>query len=229
MADLETVRQRLKKKIVESGRTLREVSLSIGRTDSYIQQYLKYGFPKRLSEVDRKKICQLLKMSEKDLIDDELIKSSLTRPALIPEKIVSPSPDTSICEFSTIDIYSPRPETELKKTLSGRMALKIKDFPDWCGSNAYNLQLIRVTSDSMEPTLPNGSLLMCNMDTKEYQGDGIYIVKYGDYVQIKRLQKISSDNYLLKPDNRRYEDIPCSNNNLEILGKAISNIISHPL
>ena len=71
MADLQTIRKRLEKYILDSNHTFREVSLKIGRKDSYIQQYVKYGFPKRLNEVDRKKVCQLLNISEKELIDDE--------------------------------------------------------------------------------------------------------------------------------------------------------------
>lgn len=226
MADLETVRKRLEKKIISGGHTFREVSLKIGRKDSYIQQYVKYGFPKRLSEVDRKKVCQFLNMNENDLVDDELLESGLSKPELISNKNEPPVPAG---DFTAIDIYSPRPETDLYKTLSGRMALKIKDFPEWCGSYAHNLQIIRVNTDSMTPTCASGSLLMCSMDVKEYQGDGIYIVKHGNYVQIKRVQKISADNYLLKADNHHYENITCSTANLEIIGKAISIITSRLL
>ena len=42
MANLETIRKRLAKLITEKGHTYREVSLKIGRKDSYIQQYIKY-------------------------------------------------------------------------------------------------------------------------------------------------------------------------------------------
>ncbi len=226
MADLETVRKRLEKKILSDGHTFREVSLKIGRKDSYIQQYVKYGFPKRLSEVDRKKVCQFLNMDENDLVDDELLASGMAKPELIPEKTEKSIPNA---EFAAIDIYAPRPETELYKTLCGRMALKVKDFPDWCGTYAHNLQIIRVTADTMEPTLSSGSLLMYSTDVKEYQGDGIYIVRYGDYIQIKRVQKIAADKYLLKADNRRYEDIACPAEELEIVGKAVSCITSRLL
>ena len=47
MADLNGIRKKLEKKILAGGHTFREVSLKIGRKDSYIQQYIKYGFPKR--------------------------------------------------------------------------------------------------------------------------------------------------------------------------------------
>ena len=72
MSDLEVVRKRVGEIIKNKGYTYRDISLKIGRKDSYIQQYVKYGLPRRLNELDRKKLCQILNMNEDDLIDDEL-------------------------------------------------------------------------------------------------------------------------------------------------------------
>lgn len=75
MSNFEEVREKLKEAIENNGFSCRDVSLRIGRKDSYIQQYIKYGFPKRLSEIDRKKVAELLKIDEELLIDDELMES----------------------------------------------------------------------------------------------------------------------------------------------------------
>jgi hypothetical protein len=75
MPNFEEVRENLKEAIENNGFSCRDVSLRIGRKDSYIQQYIKYGFPKRLSEIDRKKVAELLKIDEELLIDDELMES----------------------------------------------------------------------------------------------------------------------------------------------------------
>ena len=56
MANLDEIRKIVDDYIGKRGYTYRDISLKIGRKDSYIQQYIKYGFPKRLNEVDRKKI-----------------------------------------------------------------------------------------------------------------------------------------------------------------------------
>ncbi len=225
MADFEIIRKRLEKKILASGHTFREVSLKIGRKDSYIQQYVKYGFPKRLNEVDRKKICQLLGMEEQELVDEELLESGIKQSELAEE--ITPQNTTLPTDFSTIDMYSPLPETELKQCLVGRMALKVKSFPDWCGSSPHNLKIIRLTTDCMEPTFPNGTLIVYNTDVREYLGDGIYLVQCNGCMQTKRVQKISQTVYLLKSDNRNYEDIPCPENELVIFGRALSCISSH--
>ena len=72
MSDFETIRIKLADIIHKKGYNFRELSLKIGRKDSYIQQYIKYGLPRRLNEIDRKKICHILNINEEDLIDDEL-------------------------------------------------------------------------------------------------------------------------------------------------------------
>lgn len=223
MADFETIRRRLEKKILSSGYSFREISLKIGRKDSYIQQYVKYGFPKRLNEVDRKKICQLLDMQEQELVDEELLESGIRQPEIAEE---IQAKDLTPTDFSSIDIYTPRPETELHKCLVGRMALKIKDFPEWCGTSPHNLKIIRLTNDSMEPTFTNGTLIVYNTDVREYLGDGIYLVKQNGCIQTKRVQKISQTVYLLKADNHNYEAIPCPEDELVIMGKALSSITS---
>lgn len=53
MADIEEIRRKIDRLISEKGFNYRDVSLKIGRKDSYIQQYVKYGYPRRLKEIDR--------------------------------------------------------------------------------------------------------------------------------------------------------------------------------
>ena len=85
MPSLEDIRTYLKEEIERNGFSFRDISLKIGRKDSYIQQYIKYGFPKRLSEIDRKKIALMLNIDEKELIDEELseVIEELSRGGLI--------------------------------------------------------------------------------------------------------------------------------------------------
>ena len=97
MPDLITIRKRLEKQILSTGHTFREVSLNIGRKDSYIQQYVKYGFPKRLSEIDRKRVCQYLDMEEKELMDDELMQNSSTESSVLNLQEITEKQNDFIC------------------------------------------------------------------------------------------------------------------------------------
>ena len=154
MADLQTIRKRLEKYILDSNHTFREVSLKIGRKDSYIQQYVKYGFPKRLNEVDRKKVCQLLNISEKELIDDELLQSGAALPPLFENDDLT----GSAADFVAIDICAARPGTELRDNVVGRMVLNFAEFGSWCAGNPFSLRFIRLDGDYMERS-PTAALL----------------------------------------------------------------------
>ena len=107
MADLQEIRKRLERFIEQSGLSYREISLKIGRKDSYIHQYIKYGFPKRLNELDRKKICRMLNVDEKELIDDELIKTVRNLPAAFEGDDLRDISD----DYVNIDILAPRPDS----------------------------------------------------------------------------------------------------------------------
>lgn len=224
MADTETVRKRLEKQILKTNHSFREISLKIGRTDAYIQQYIKYGFPKRLSEVDRKRVCEILDMNEKDLIDDEL-----------SDKVVSPlvsnpkSNNTQSQDYIMVDIYSPRPNVDFYDSIIGRVTLNSKEFSGWCGATPKSLRIIRVNGDYMEPALPSGSLILYDSNTNTYRGDGIYVVTTNNITQVKRVQQTHPDTYILINDNKNYQNISCQNPDLEILGRAICCLSSRAL
>ena len=226
MADLTTIRKILEKHILESGHTFREISLKIGRKDSYIQQYVKYGFPKRLNEVDRKRICQVLDIDERQLMDDELLRHG------IPETPVMnlANLDGTQADYISIDIIEPRPNQHISYSrVVGRIAINYKEFYGWCNGNPYNLKIMRLNSDNMEPSVPSGSLIIYDSSIFEYAGDGLYIIQYDEQITLKRLQKTSSDNFILKSENPRYQDIRCANDEIKILGRALNSLITRPL
>lgn len=225
MADLSTIRKRLEKSILAHGHTFREISLKIGRKDSYIQQYIKYGFPKRLNELDRKKICQLLDIDEKELIDDELLKTGFHDTPILPMNDIK----GNLSDFVTIDIFEPKANQPLEQCLIGRMAVNYKEFYGWFNGNPYNIKMIRYNSDSMEPTIASGSLIMYDSSQMAYSGDGLYIIIYDNQITLKRLQKTYGDNYILKSENPRYQDIRCEKDEIEIIGKTINCLNTRPL
>lgn len=225
MADLKAIRTRIEQQINAKGFTLREISLKIGHKDSYIQQYIKYGFPKRLSEVDRKRLCHILEMEEKDLIDDELRQSA------IHQQFIANLPENTpnLEDYIMVDIYAPRPNTDLSDSVIGRMALNFREFPHWGCTNPSNLKIIRIDNDYMTPTFPSGSLILYDSTISEFTGDGIYITTDDKLAQIKRIQKINSNNYILMNDNPMYQNITTSNLSTSLLGKAVCCITPHPI
>lgn len=225
MASLEIIRKRLGERIISTGHTFREISLKIGRKDSYIQQFVKYGLPKRLNEVDRKRICLILGMDEQELIDDALVYNSANIPALVNLK----KRNSTEQNYVNIDITEATEDIVDSKHIIGRIALNQKDFNHFLGNNAPNLSAIRIKNDSMYPTIPTNTLVFYTENIKEYNGEGIYVVEYQDSIQIKRIQKIGANTYNLTTDNKLYQDIECDVDDLIIIGKATSYLVPHIL
>ncbi|MBO5038241.1 MAG: S24 family peptidase [Alphaproteobacteria bacterium] len=225
MANLEIIRKRLEKLIINNGYSFREVSLKIGRKDSYIQQYIKYGFPKRLNEIDRKKICLLLNIEEKELIDEDLMQNGATDNTLINATLLTGSP----ADFVTIDIFAPQANLPQNAMLIGKMALNYKEFFGWFSGNPYNLKMLRLAGDSMEPLFSAGNLVIFDASVLEYAGEGLYIIKFNQQILLRRLQKNKDGSYVIKAENPRYDNITAESNEFEIMGRAINTLATRPI
>ena len=51
----------------ERGRSLADLSRGIGRNACYLQQFIRYGSPRRLPEPERRRLAQLLAVDERRL------------------------------------------------------------------------------------------------------------------------------------------------------------------
>lgn len=225
MANLEIIRKRLEKLIINKGYSFREVSLKIGRKDSYIQQYIKYGFPKRLNEIDRRKICLLLDVEEKELIDEDLMQNGVTDNSLISSTLLTSSPT----DFVTIDIFTPCPNSPHNAMLIGKMALNYKEFFGWFSGNPYNLKMMRLSGDSMEPVFSAGSLVIYDACVLEFSGEGLYVINFNKQIQLRRLQKNKDGTLTIKAESPRYDNIIAEEKEIEIMGRAINTLITRPL
>ncbi len=81
MENTEEIRKKIARLINERGLNYAQVSLSIGKNIAYIQQFIKNGSPRRLGEVERQKLAQILHVDEQELTDLPLknsAKSSIT-------------------------------------------------------------------------------------------------------------------------------------------------------
>lgn len=64
---LDPVRRRIIARIDELGTSRSAASLAIGRNQAYIQQYLRYGTPDKLDELDRRKLAAFLRIDEREI------------------------------------------------------------------------------------------------------------------------------------------------------------------
>ena len=76
----------------------------------------------------------------------------------------------------------------------------------WLRSHALNPQLcdiISVTGDSMEPTLPEGSTILVNRDSKDLRDSGIFVLQTSDGLVVKRVRGMN-DAWILVSDNAHW-------------------------
>lgn len=109
------------------------------------------------------------------------------------------------------------PETDVE--------LRVAFKQDWIKRHGdpNNMVLIRVSGDSMEPTLCNGDIVLVNTNHRwiDPQG-GIYAITIDDLIMIKRLQII----YPVKKirvisDNHKYEPFEVEERDITVNGKII--------
>ncbi|WP_456490457.1 LexA family transcriptional regulator [Marinobacter nauticus] len=103
-----------------------------------------------------------------------------------------------------------------------RVISYIKFRNDWLareGLHAKDLASIRVSGDSMDGTLSDGDTVL--IDCSRKKPDGVFAIRIGDSLRIKRLQtmadgslRVSSDNALYQPETIHPENF----GNIEIVG-----------
>lgn len=91
--------------------------------------------------------------------------------------------------------------------------------------SANGIYLINVPTDSMEPTIQKGAIVIIDTRINHYIGDGIYAFSIDGNLFIKRLQKLISGGYKVISDNKDKYDPEIMNdetlNNVKFVGKFI--------
>ena len=88
-----------------------------------------------------------------------------------------------------------------------------------------HLASLPVKGDSMEPTLHDGDLVVC--DGGGWDGDGIYVLKTYETAYVKRVQ-LSTDGYKVISDNKMYDSFTESVEKLSIVGKVRAILVIVP-
>ena len=82
---------------------------------------------------------------------------------------------------------------------------------DWLlkhGINHEKADIVEVMGQSMEPTLPDGALILVDYQRTRRRLNRIFVVRSDDLVLIKRLVKDRQGKWLLVSDNKEYTPLP---------------------
>ncbi|MDP2548874.1 helix-turn-helix transcriptional regulator [Oceanobacter sp. 4_MG-2023] len=101
---------------------------------------------------------------------------------------------------------------------------------DWLrnelGANAADLRIIRVSGDSMSPKLNSGELVFVDVREGHYSGDGVYILRMGDSLLVKNVQRLPGQILRIRSENTAYESFDIrldesSNDEVAIIGRVV--------
>ncbi|MCL1812244.1 MAG: XRE family transcriptional regulator [Treponema sp.] len=92
-------------------------------------------------------------------------------------------------------------------------------------SHYPDLAMLPVRGDSMDPTLHDGDMVVC--DSGGWDGDGVYVIKTSDEAFVKRVLH-TPDGYQVVSDNKMYPGYLARNENLRIVGKVRAAVIQLP-
>lgn len=164
----EMVRQLLDTLIRRSSIGYAEVSRLIGRNPAYIQQFIKRGIPRRLTEADRRILSAHFGVSEARLGGPETPFARLSPDSAPPPQLEFPFTGAGDPDRLPLRIDSRLLQRLPQATLPGLTALSVE-------------------GDSMSPTLLAGDLLLIDSHDCVAARDGIYVIGSGAGQTIRRL------------------------------------------
>lgn len=210
--ELNDPRAVLERLIVERREEYAALSRLIGRNAAYVQQFIKRGTPRRLSENDRRRLADYFQ------IDEELLGGP---PARDPKESAD-----GLIPIPRYDVSASAGPGALDGTERpvAHIGFDAASLARMCRARPRDLSIIRVEGDSMAPTLNDGDDIMVDRSaTQRRLQDGIYVLRRDDTLLVKRLTIHPSNSTLtIASDNGAYASWPgCSPDEVEIIGRVV--------
>jgi len=207
MVDEES-RAALKRLIEERGEDYAGLSRLLGRNPAYVQQYIKRGSPRRLAEEDRRRLARYFGVDE----------ALLGAPAAGGAVGLVPVPRLDVGAAAGAGAFDGDERTR------GHIAFDSAWLRRVASGAPDQLSIIRVTGDSMAPTLGDGDeILVDRGDAVARLRDGIYVLRIDAALVVKRLALNPAARTLsIRSDNPAYPGWPdCAPDAIDIVGRVV--------
>lgn len=125
----------------------------------------------------------------------------------------------------------PMPRHSLR-TASARVALPNQQIVDYLSFRSDWLQrvlnvdlrsiaLVEVIGDSMSPTADEGDVVLIDLRETRFRHDGVYVLRTGSDLAVKRLQRQPDGALLIRSDNPAYASSAVKPEEVNVLGRAL--------
>lgn len=206
MRTTDDVKKFIADKIRERGLSLNDLSIQIGKNGTYLFQFVNRPSPKRLGEVERKKLAKILDVDEQLLTD-------------LPILSTKENPDNA-----HIDIISATPccgsGNDCSEDIIGQWVMPLQDFKRLTSTSPERVKLMQVYGDSMQPTINDSDFILTDISHNSFDTDGIYLIRMINGLVVKRLQAGLNAISIIS-DNPNYKPIEASIGEVKIIGKVI--------
>ena len=203
MTNLE-VRENLKRLTAEHGVGYAALSRMLRRNSAYIQQFVTRGSPVRLEEADRKLLASFFQ------VDEEVLGGPVTQPMVRVGRMA-------------VQASAGRGETIENEFAIGSYAFDQAWLRGICRAHPTNLSIIKVSGDSMAPTLADGDDVLVDHSNTTQMRDGIYVLRRDDTLMVKRLALAPSSAALtISSDNPAYPTWhDCPLDSVTVVGRVV--------
>ena len=207
----QAVRENLERLIQSSGDGYAAVSRLLGRNPAYIQQFIKRGVPRRLSETDRRLIAGHFGVSESVLGAPD---ASPTPSATPPPRL---RPDSAMSGHHAAIPYLPSRAAPMQPLVTDNQFLQRLS-----GGRVPSLSAHAIDSDCMAPTLIAGDQVLIDTADRRAPRDGIYVIESDGALLVKRLSVHPVTRRIaVLSDNAAYPSFPdCDPDGVHVIGRV---------
>jgi phage repressor protein C with HTH and peptisase S24 domain len=199
-------REKLSELARERGHSLAALSRMLGRNASYLQQYITKGSPRKLEEIDRRRLAQFFGVAESDLGAPEEISSKVAPDWVEVPRLpleASAGPGTVGAAEIPFDAFR-----------FSRRWLREQ------GLEPALLSSIRVMGDSMDPLLRDGDEILVDRTPRPFR-EGVHVVRLGEALHVKLLQAVPPDRLRLISKNEAYEPVDVAMADVDVVGRVV--------
>ena len=198
-------REKLSELARQRGTSLAALSRMLGRNAAYLQQYIAKGSPRKLEEIDRRRLAQFFGVSEIELGGPEEKSSASVDWVEVPRLPLEASAGPGATSAAEIPFDAFR---------FSRRWLREQ------GLEPAQLSSIRVMGDSMEPLLRDGDEILVDRTPRPFR-EGVHVVRLGDALHVKLLQAVPPDRLRLISKNEAYEPVDVAMADVDVVGRVV--------
>jgi phage repressor protein C with HTH and peptisase S24 domain len=186
--------------------SLAALSALLGRNSAYLQQFVRKGSPRKLEEGDRRTLARYFGVAE----------TELGAPAA-----EIPAPANDWAEIPRLAAAASAGPGAIGAADSAFGTIRFsKAWLRHHGLDPARLSAIAVSGDSMEPSLKDGDEILVEATPNPPRG-AIHVVRIGDALMVKRLERPAPDRVVLLSENPAYPPVELPGAEVAVLGRVV--------